>query len=97
MKAISKLLYEELRQTEQESLLSLQKEYKHQQVKAMLEEELADTRLALKKIEKGSFGYCEASGEMISEEFLRTIPTLKTKNDFIKLSSFYRKQIHSFS
>lgn len=43
-----------------------------------LEAELNDVKLALKKIEDGTYGICEVSGEPIEKERLEANPSAKT-------------------
>jgi DnaK suppressor protein len=40
--------------------------------------ELSDIEIALKKIENGTYGICEVSGEEIEEKRLRAVPYAKT-------------------
>lgn len=91
------MLYEELRQSEKEILHSLQKKHPDNQLMLWLEEELADIRLAIKKVENGNFGLCEISGEIIPEKLLELVPTIKSLSDVSKMDSFYRKSIHFHS
>ncbi|MFG6149674.1 TraR/DksA C4-type zinc finger protein [Halobacillus sp. B23F22_1] len=46
------------------------------------EQELEDIHAALQKIEQGTYGVCEVSGEKIPEERLKALPTAKTKKEF---------------
>ncbi len=92
-----KMLLEELRQSEEEILQSLQKIDSNIQIKGILEDELADIRLALQKAANGNYGLCEISGEMIPADLLKLIPTIKTVNDVSNLESFYRKPIQFHS
>lgn len=94
MNATEEKLYVELRQTEQEILVSLTQRQKNDWLKSILEEELTDIRLAIDKVENGCYGQCELSGELFPEEFLKIMPTAKTRDDFQKVGSFYRKPIH---
>lgn len=94
MNALQEMILEELRQTEQETVKSLQAKDRHDRLKPILEAELNDIRSALEKMKNGNFGMCEISGELIPENCLKVIPTIKTVNDFPKLNRFYRKPIH---
>jgi RNA polymerase-binding transcription factor DksA len=91
------LLFEELRQFEQEIIHSIQKKEWNDQMKTILEDELADIRTALNKAKTGSFGLCELSGEFIPENLLKLIPTIKTVKDVNDMEAFYRKPIHFHS
>lgn len=88
------MLYEELRQSEKEILQALQTKDRHKGLQAIFEEELADVQAAIKKVETGNFGFCEISGEIIPENLMKLIPTLKSVNDISNLESFYKKTIH---
>lgn len=91
------MLLEELRQFEQETLRSLRNKSWNDQLKSILEAELADIRSALKKMENGNFGLCELSGEFLPDRLLELMPTVKTMRDVSKLSSFFRKPIRYHS
>jgi RNA polymerase-binding transcription factor DksA len=94
MDAMHEMLYEELRQSEQEVLHSLEKKNHDQQLTLIFEEELADIRSAIDKVKNGNFGLCEISGELIPGELLKLVPTLKSLNDFSNLEIYYRKPLH---
>ncbi len=47
-------------------------------LEANLETQLKDTIDALEKIEQGTYGICEESGEQISEDRLRVYPAART-------------------
>jgi RNA polymerase-binding transcription factor DksA len=94
MDAMHEMLYEELRQSEQEVLHSLEKKNHDQQLTLIFEEELADIRSAIDKVKNGNFGLCEISGELIPDELLKLVPTLKSLNDFSNLEIYYRKPLH---
>jgi RNA polymerase-binding transcription factor DksA len=94
MDALHEMLYEELRQTEQEVLQSLQKKDRNHRLKSILEEELEDIQSALKKVKNGNFGVCEFSGELIPEELLRIVPTIKSVDDLGNFKGFYRKPLY---
>ena len=97
MNALFERLYLELRQSEQEIKESLRKRQERDWLKSILEDELADIVSTISKIEKGKYGHCEISGELIPDKILKTVPTLKSINDFRSLNSFYRKSIDSRS
>lgn len=97
MNALFERLYLELRQSELEIKESLQKRQEKDWLKPILEDELADIVSTISKIEKGKFGQCEISGELIPDKVLKNIPTLKSINDFRGMDSFYRKSIDSRS
>lgn len=93
MKANEEMLYVELRQAEQEIMASLKQGKKEIWLKDTLEEELADIRSALRKVETGNFGRCEISGELFPSDLLLIMPTVRSKKDIQKMSLFYRKPI----
>ncbi len=94
MDAMHEMLYEELRQSEQEVLHSLEKKNHDQQLTLIFEEELADIRSAIDKVKNGNFGLCEISGDLIPDELLILVPTLKSVDDFSNLEIYYRKPLH---
>lgn len=47
-------------------------------LRKQIEEELQDVNLALEKIQKGTYGICEVTGQPIPIERLRAIPTART-------------------
>lgn len=95
MDAIKAKLYSELRKTKQELLERLESEKGSTAINSFIEEELDDIRVAMNKIETGEFGKCEVSGELIPEELLLMIPTLKTLDDCQGLDRYYCKPIYS--
>ena len=62
-----------------------------QLVKPYIEGELDDIETALKKLESGTYGTCEISGELIPEHLLSMVPTLKSIEDCKMMSYFFRK------
>ncbi|RLC37311.1 hypothetical protein DRH29_02365 [candidate division Kazan bacterium] len=46
-----------------------------------LDKSLDEIKLALSKIDKGTYGRCEDTGEWISEERLKTYPAARTRMD----------------
>lgn len=74
-------IYSELRKTKQELIDNLQADSCSPLVKPFIEEELKDIEAALRKVENGTFGTCEVSGEIIPNEFLSIVPTLKSMDD----------------
>ncbi|MBU8877745.1 hypothetical protein BGM26_01915 [Bacillus sp. FJAT-29790] len=95
MDAIEKKLYSELRKTRQELLEKLTDDNASSLIKPMIKDELADIEYTLKKMDEGLFGICEISGEVMPEELLNIIPTLKSMDDCSKLDYFYRKSLFS--
>jgi RNA polymerase-binding transcription factor DksA len=95
LNAMQEQLFLELRQTQAEVENSLKNKQKQNWFTTILEEELADIKVALKKLSDGSFGQCEISGELLPTDLLKIIPTLKSKKDSENLDSFYRKSIKS--
>lgn len=93
MDAKAEGLYTELRNTRQEILERLMEGNSSALIKPILLEELHDIEQTLSKIETGSFGKCEISGELLPSDLLHMIPTLKTMEDCSRLGKFYRKSI----
>lgn len=84
-------IYSELRKTKEELVKRLQNEKCSPLVKPYIEGELTDIEAALQKLETGTFGTCEISGELIPEELLTVIPTLRSLDDCKTVSYFIRK------
>ncbi|WP_066066579.1 hypothetical protein [Neobacillus soli] len=93
MNALQEKLFLELRQTQEEIAKSLKNKQKHDWLSTILEEELADIDLALKKMEDGNFGQCEISGEFLPKDLLKMIPTLKSMKDSEYLEVYFKKPI----
>lgn len=81
MEARDVKLYRELRKTRTELMFQLSKKDSSPLVRPYIEEELRDINIAIDKMENGTFGRCEISGELLPYELLEMIPTLKTKSD----------------
>ncbi|MFL6559725.1 MAG: hypothetical protein ACJ8MO_26875 [Bacillus sp. (in: firmicutes)] len=95
MNATQEQLFLELRHTKEEIEYSLRRNQKKAWFIAVLEEELSDINTAIQKLENGNFGQCEISGELLPNELLKIIPTLKSVKDSEYLSNFYKKPIYS--
>lgn len=95
MNATQEKLFLELRQTQAEIEASLKTKQRTDWMTPILKEELADICSAMEKIKNGSYGLCEISGELIPEDLLRSIPTLKSTSDSEKLHSFYKIPLNS--
>jgi RNA polymerase-binding transcription factor DksA len=95
MKDMQAQLLLELRQTQAEIENSLSNNQNQAWFTTILEEELADIKVAMKKINNGSFGQCEISGELLSADLLKIIPTLKSVKDTETLDTFFRKSLNS--
>ncbi|AZU61451.1 hypothetical protein [Neobacillus mesonae] len=95
MNALQEKLYLELRQTKYELEHSLKNKAKDDWMAAILAEELKDVDSALAKIENGNYGQCEISGELLPEELLYMIPTLKSLKDSETVDIFYKKPIQT--
>lgn len=74
-------IYSDLRKTKAELLQRMNNSNCSPLVKPYIEEDLKDIETAIKKIEKGTFGTCEISGELMPMELLQIIPTLKSIDD----------------
>lgn len=81
-------VYSELRITKEEIMKRLQNEQCSPLVRPFIESELKDIDKALSKINEGTFGTCEISGELIPEDLLSVIPTLKSMEDCKTVSYF---------
>ncbi|GHH96487.1 hypothetical protein [Neobacillus kokaensis] len=93
MNAEQEKMYWELRQTKYELEQSLLKQKKKDWFVSVLEAELKDVQTAISKIEHGNYGHCEISGELISDDLLKMIPTLKSLKDSENIETFYKKPI----
>ncbi|MCH6268360.1 MULTISPECIES: hypothetical protein [Neobacillus] len=93
MNAMQEKLFQELRQTKTEIERSLKNKQTENWFTTILEEEMADIDLALKKIEEGNFGHCELSGELLPLDLLNLIPTIRTVNDPSLLGGYCKKPI----
>jgi hypothetical protein len=74
-------IYSELRKTKQELMEKLQVGNSSNLIKPYIEDELKDIETALHKLENGTYGTCEISGELIPEDLLTIVPTLKSIDD----------------
>ncbi|MGJ7910609.1 hypothetical protein [Neobacillus sp. LXY-1] len=93
MNAMQEKLFLELRQTKWEIEQSLSAKQNQDWLTEILTEELNDISEALQKIQQGKFGQCEISGELIPDELLKMIPTLKSVHDAKSLGEFFKKPI----
>lgn len=87
-------LYSELRITRKELMASLERVGGNPLIRDLIEEELKDVNDTLMKIRSEDFGVCEISGELLPNELLRTVPTLKSKDDVTIINSFYFKPLY---
>ena len=83
-------IYSELRKTKEELIQRLENENCSPLVKPYIEGELDDIETALKKLESGTYGTCEISGEIMPEHLLSMVPTLKSIDDCKMMSYFFR-------
>jgi len=91
MMASTEKLYVELRNTEKELINRLSNLKDKTWFTCILEEELSDVQNAMGKIEKGTFGECEFSGELLPEDLLSIVPILRTEKDCAVINFFYKK------
>lgn len=91
MEAQYEKLYSELRTIRKELMESLLT--CTPQIKSIIEDELKDIQDTMIKIEDGTYGYCENSGQHIPESYLSMIPTIKTLEDVDDISKFYCKPL----
>ncbi|MFO1445828.1 hypothetical protein KDN24_22040 [Bacillus sp. Bva_UNVM-123] len=87
-------LYSELRTTKMELQKSLEDESCSPLIKPIIKAELHDIESTLQKLEKGNFGICELSGELMPMDLLMNVPTLKSLKDCNELDRYYRKGIY---
>lgn len=93
MNAMQEKMYLELRQTKSELEQSLKNKQKNDWLAVILAAELRDVETAINKLEQGNYGQCEISGELLPEELLHMIPTLKSLKDSENVDTFYKKPI----
>ncbi|WP_075980997.1 TraR/DksA C4-type zinc finger protein [Bacillus massilinigeriensis] len=86
-------LYSELRNTREELKKKLHDANGSNMIKPIIAAELRDIEAAIEKMECGTYGRCEVSGEFIPLDLLMDVPTAKTVEDFHKLKSYYRKPL----
>jgi hypothetical protein len=84
-------IYSELRNTKQELLQRLEEHNCSPLVKPYIVGELEDIDKALDKLEAGTFGTCEISGELLPQDLLAMIPTLRSVKDCQTFRYFFRK------
>ncbi len=84
-------IYSELRKTKQELLQRLNDDDSSPLVKPFILCELKDIEKALEKLEAGTFGTCEISGELLPQDLLAMVPTLKSLDDCKTIEYFFRK------
>lgn len=56
-----------------------------------IKEELQDVSLAIAKIEQGTYGICEATGDVIPLEQMSILPTARTVDDFLYHRQYEKK------
>ncbi|WML39025.1 hypothetical protein RCG19_17775 [Neobacillus sp. OS1-2] len=93
MNALQEKLFLELRQTKEEIENSLKSKQRQNWLTIILEDELKDLNTAIQKFENGNFGQCEISGELIPEDLLKMIPTLRSIKDSEDLDSYCKKSV----
>ena len=93
METCAETLYSELRKTRMELIERLEDKEASSLITPIIKEELLDVEDTLNKIELGLFGRCEISGEVIPDELLTMVPTIKTLADYEKIDCFFRKGI----
>lgn len=96
MKTYSQHLYEELRETEEELINKLKKDDLEEWFSKLLIAELKDVQSTMEKIDCGTYGKCEISGEILPDFILRIVPTLKTQQDVSNIEAFCRKSLNDF-
>jgi RNA polymerase-binding transcription factor DksA len=94
MEANLEKLYTELRISNEELLKRLNNQEGSAAVKTLIKEEMNDIQTAMEKIITGNYGRCEISGELIPEEVLEAMPTIKTLEDIDSIHNYFRKPFH---
>ena len=87
-------IYSELRTIRKELMDRLKRVEGNQLIRSLIREELKDVNNTLIKLRSETFGVCEVSGELLPNELLRTVPTLRSKDDVTVINSFYSKPIY---
>jgi RNA polymerase-binding transcription factor DksA len=87
-------LYSELRNTRQELLEKLMDDHSSKLIRPFILDELYDVESTLERIEKGVYGKCEVSGELLPDDILAEVPTMKTMDDCNRLENYYRKSLY---
>jgi RNA polymerase-binding transcription factor DksA len=95
MEANIQKLYKELRENEQEITKKLDDETLEEWFGKILRDELFDIKLAIDKFDCGKFGKCEISGELLPQELIKMMPTVKSLQDLQGIDSFCRKPLNS--
>ncbi len=86
-------LYHEIVEMKNDLEERLQKNHLSPLVKKMAEEELSDLETALRKMESGSFGYCEETGNPIPAELLVFQPTVRSISEVKTLLKYFKKPV----
>jgi RNA polymerase-binding transcription factor DksA len=94
MEANLKKLYSELRKTKKELVDRLENRSCSSKIQLLISDELHDVDWAISKINAGTYGTCELSGELIPMEILEVIPTLKSIREVEEMGEFCRKSIY---
>jgi hypothetical protein len=84
-------IYSELRKTKRELIEKLEAGKCSPVIRPFIEGELKDIKTAIQKLENGTFGTCEISGELIPDDLLTIVPTLKSIDDCKTLQYLIRK------
>lgn len=94
MEANEAKIYLELRNIQKELMESLRNHQCSPLTKPIIEEELKDIEETINRIENGSYGTCEISGELIPNDYLAMVPTIKSMEDIQGISKYFCKSIH---
>ncbi|MBP2240056.1 RNA polymerase-binding transcription factor DksA [Cytobacillus eiseniae] len=87
-------LYSELRNTRQELLEKLMDDNSSKLIRPYILDELFDIESTLARMEKGEYGKCEISGELLPDHLLAEVPTIKSIDDCSRLEQYYRKSLY---
>ncbi|WP_251549084.1 hypothetical protein [Neobacillus muris] len=93
MNALQEKLLLELRQTRFELEQSLMNKHRDDWMTPILEEELQDVEAAIQKLTNGTYGQCEVSGELLPEDIIKMVPTIRSSKDTEDMSSYFKKPI----
>lgn len=87
-------LYSELLKMREELYKRLEAKNRTPEISVFIKKELKDINKAIEKIENGTFGVCEQSGDEIPEEMLYLIPTIQSKEDLEEIRKYYCKPLY---
>lgn len=95
MEAHEQKLYSELRKIRKELQASLMQETCSDLIRPIIKDELKDIEETIERIERGKYGLCEISGELIPDNYLSMVPTIKSLDDVDEISKYFCKPIYN--